>query len=369
MYLKKLNLINFRNYKRVDLSLGSKINVFVGDNAQGKTNILESILVLALTKSFRGSLDSELIRFGAVKSKIKCKVMNEGLLKNLEVSIENGKKGFKVNNTNIYKISDYISNLSVICFSPDDLNIVKDAPSVRRNILNIQISQLSRNYLNTYNEYNKLLKTRNEYLKLLLTSSIADKKYLDIITDKLIEKALIIYNERKLYIDAINENINGIYNDITGDDGLRVCYYPNVDFSSYDVSYMKEKLNDIYQKNYRKELNAGMTLYGPHRDDFSFYLNDNNLKLFGSQGQQRVAIISFKLSEISIFENRHGTKPVLLFDDIFSELDIKKRNRLMKFISNDIQAIITTTDLKNIQKKYLNDSIIFDVENGNIIRK
>lgn len=369
MYLKKLNLINFRNYKKIDLSFGSKINVFVGNNGQGKTNILESIVVLALTKSFRGSLDSEFIRFGAIKSTIRCKIVNEKILKNLEVNIESGKKGFKVNNTIVHKISDYISNVSIICFTPDDLSIVKDSPSIRRNILNIQISQLSRNYLNTYNEYNKLLKTRNEYLKILLTNGIADKKYLDIITDKLIEKSLIIYRERKLYIDSINKNIDKIYEDITGDSGLEILYNPNVDFSNYDVVYMKDKLIDIYQKNYRKELNAGMTLYGPHRDDFSFYLKDQNLKLFGSQGQQRVAIISFKLAEIDIFERTLNTKPILLFDDIFSELDIKKRNKLMKYISNGIQAIITTTDLKNIQKKYLNDSIIFEVDNGNIIRK
>lgn len=369
MYLKKLNLINFRNYKKIDISLGNNINVFIGDNAQGKTNILESIVVLALTKSYRGSLDSELIRIGTEKAKIKATVMNDRVMKKLEVDIENGKKSLKMNDSNIYKVSDYISNLNVICFSPDDLNIIKDAPSIRRNILNIQISQLSKTYLNTYNEYNKLLKTRNEYLKLLLTSSLADKKYLDIITDKLIEKEIIIYRQRIEYIELINKEIDDIYSFITGDSGLRVEYVPNVSFENYDFQEMKSVLSNIYKDNYKRELNSGMTLFGPHRDDFSFFLKEKNLKLYGSQGQQRVAVISYKLSEISIFNDKCGTKPVLLFDDIFSELDIKKRNRLMKFIKDNVQVIITTTDLKNIQKKYLVDSIVFEVEKGNIIRK
>lgn len=369
MYLTSLKLTNFRNYRKIDVSLGRNMNIFLGDNAQGKTNILESIIVLALTKSYRGNLDSELIRFDCSRTKLNCKLIDNTVIKKLEVTLEEGKKILMINNTTIYKVSDYIANLSVISFSPDDLNIIKDSPSVRRNLLNIQISQLSRIYLNTYNEYNKLLKTRNEYLKLLLTSSVADKKYLDIITDKLIDKAIIIYKERKNYIDSVNKNISKIYKEIMDFDGLKVEYSPNVDFISYEYDDMKQKLKYVYDQNYKRELNSGLTLFGPHRDDFSFILNGVSLKSYGSQGQQRMAVISFKLSEIYIFDEKVNSKPVLLFDDIFSELDIKRRNRLMRFISNDIQSIITTTDLKNIQKKYLVNSVIYRVENGNIVRK
>lgn len=369
MYLTNLKLTNYRNYKKVDISLGQNLNIFLGDNAQGKTNILESIIVLGLTKSYRGNLDSELIRFDCGKATIKCKLVDNIMKKKLEVILENGKKTLIVNNNNIYKVSDYISNLNIISFSPDDLDIIKDSPSIRRNLLNIQISQLSRIYLNTYNEYNKLLKTRNEYLKLLLTSSIADKKYLDVITDKLIEKAIIIYKERKKYIDLINKNIEDIYYKIMDCKGLKVIYNCNINFDKFDDDYMRNQMRKIYAYNYKRELNNGLTLFGPHRDDFLFQLNDSDLKLFGSQGQQRIAVISFKLSEIFIFKEVNNTTPILLFDDIFSELDIKRRNRLMKFISADVQSIITTTDLKNIQKKYLVDSVIYRVENGKIERK
>ena len=157
---------------------------------------------------------------------------------------------------------------------------------------------------------------------------------------------------------------------ITNFEGLSIKYVPNIDFSSYDTETLRSSLNHIYQKNYYKELNNGMTLYGPHRDDFVFYLNNNDLRYFGSEGQQKLAIMAFKLAEIPIFNQYCGTDPILLLDDIFSELDIKKRNKLFDFIqNNNIQSFITTTDLKNIQKKYLKNAFIYEVENGNVERK
>lgn len=345
------------------------MNIFVGDNAQGKTNILESIVILALTKSHRLGVNPNIVMFNKKRTKIKGTIKKDKIINKLEVQVSDDDKKLFVNNNQIKKIADYISNLNVIVFSPDDLDIIKGSPNIRRNLLNIQLSQISKVYLNTYNEYNKILKTRNEYLKILYNNSIADKNYLDIITDKLIEKAVIIYQKRYEYINFINENINKFYGDIAGSGDLKIVYVPNILIDDYSIDSITNSLKQIYRKNYLKELNYGMTLFGPHRDDFNFLLNDNNLKFYGSQGQQKLAVISYKLAEISIFQSISGTNPVLLLDDVFSELDIKKRNKLLKIINNGIQSVITTTDLKNINKKYLDKANIFEVKSGNVERK
>ena len=370
MKLTKINLSNFRNYSNVTVSFNSKMNIFIGNNAQGKTNMLEAIVMLALTKSHRIGVNPNIIQFNKSKAIIRGNVKKDRIISKLELIVTDESKKTKVNGDEIKKIADYISNLNVIVFTPDDLEIIKSSPNIRRNLLNIQLSQISKKYLNTYNEYNKLLKTRNEYLKILFNSSIADKDYLDILTDKLIEKAIIIYQKRKEYLDLIDQKIDFYYKEIADVGGLKIVYLPNVEFESYEYEDLRKKLKHIYKKNYVKELNYGMTIYGPHRDDFSFKYNGNDLKFFGSQGQQRLAVLAFKLAEIDVFTDSNGTAPLLLLDDIFSELDLKKRNRLLKFISSrEIQSILTTTDLKNISKKYLDDSYIYEVKNGKIERK
>ncbi len=369
MFLSKINLYNFRNYRKVSVQFGSKMNILIGHNAQGKTNILEAISILALTKSHRGGCEANLIKSGEEKAIIKGRVKTGRILNDLEIQMMDGNKKIQVNSDKVSRLADYISYLNVIIFTPDDLELIKGSPSIRRNFFNIELSQLSKTYLNTYNEYNKILKTRNEYLKLLFTSSIADKNYLDILTDKLVEKAVIIYQERQKFIEQINENLSDIFFDIAGERSLKMVYETNIRFDSFDDVTIKKEMFAIYKKNYEKELNYKMTLYGPHRDDFSIYLANVNLKNFGSQGQQRLAVLATKLSEIPIFERVCNTKPILLLDDIFSELDLTKRKKLLKHINNDIQSIITTTDLKNIQKKYLEDANIYIVEKGNISRK
>lgn len=370
MKVTKINLTNFRNYLDIAIKLNEKMNIFVGDNAQGKTNVLESIVILALTKSHRIVNNPNIITFNKKKSSVEGIIKKDKLISKLKVEITENEKKLYINKSNIKKNADYISNLNVIVFTPDDLEIIKGSPNIRRNLLNIQLSQISKIYLNTYNEYNKILKTRNEYLKILYNNSIADKNYLDIITDKLVEKAVIIYQQRKDYLDLINQNINDNFKEITDCSGLEVKYITNIDLIDYSAENIKKVLKDKLNKNYNRELQYGMTMYGPHRDDFLFNYNNNDIKIYGSQGQQKLAVLCFKLSEINIFKNYSGFYPVLLLDDIFSELDIKKRNNILKLINQfEIQSIITTTDLKSINKKYFDDSYIFEVKNGSIIRK
>ena len=346
------------------------MNIFVGNNAQGKTNILESLVILSLTKSHRLGINPNIIMFNKKKTKIKGVIRKDDIISKLEFEQDEDSKKFYLNNNKINKIADYISNMTTIIFTPDDLEIIKDSPNVRRNLLNIQLSQISKLYLNTYNQYNKILKNRNEYLKILYSNGLADKNYLDILTDKLIEKAVIIYKLRNEYINNINKVISKNYNLISSVGFLEIKYLPNIDVNNYEDEEITKKLKNIINKNYDREIRNGMTLYGPHRDDFLFLLDNKDLKYFGSQGQQRLAVLSFKLSEIGIFEEYTNTKPILLLDDIFSEFDVKKRNNILKYINNcDIQSILTTTDLKNINKRYIKDAYIFEVINGKIERK
>ncbi len=370
MIIRSLRVTNFRSYDRFNITLGSKMNIFIGNNASGKTNILEAIAILGLTKSFRNGLDSDVIKFNRKKASIEGRILNNRQIKDLKIDFLDKNKDIYVNSKKVQKYADYLSNLNIIVFTPNDLDIIKGSPNIRRNLLNMTLSQISYSYLVTYNEYNKILKTRNEYLKILFTNGIADKSYLDILTDKLVEKAVLIYQERYEYLSLINNYISDIYRNITEDIRIiKIEYKPNIIINSYDIESIRRSLSDTYKKNYKRELNAGMTLFGPHRDDFNFIMDNNtDMKIYASEGQQKCAVLSYKLASIPIFKENNGTNPILLLDDIFSELDLNKRNKLLKYVSKDIQSIITTTDLKNISKPTLNNAVIFKVNDGKVER-
>ena len=369
MILRKIKLVNFRNYANLNINFSKNINIIIGDNAQGKTNLLESIYTLALTKSYRTTNDANLIRNNQEKFIVVGEIKDNSVFKKLSVELHNNNKTVKLNDNIINKISDYIGNLYVILSSPDDLQIIKGSPSERRNFLNIEISQLSSNYIKKYNEFNKILKMRNDYLKLLLTNNLSDYSYLDILTNNLIERELDIYIERNNFINNINENLSKIYENIMDISNLKILYQPNIEINDFDRDNLREILKDKYKKNIKREILMGMTLYGPHRDDFTFIIEENDIKIYGSQGQQKIAFIALKFAEIPIFEEKTGTKPVILLDDIFSELDKKKKNRLMKYINDDYQVIITSNDTKDIGKEILMNSKIIKVKDGKIIEK
>ncbi len=360
--------MNYRNLVKQEVEFSKKINIFIGDNAQGKTNLLESIYFLALTKSYRTN-DTNLINKDSLSLKIKGDIRDSGVLKSLTVELSENDKKVKINNNIVNKISDYITNLNVILVSPEDINILQGTPQERRNFLNIELSQISKNYIKKYNEFNKILKIRNNYLKMCYGNLNTDNRYLDSLTENLIEREIDIYQERNNFINLINENVSKIYKDIIGINNFRVIYETNIDFDNFDREYLKEKLINKYKNSLNKEIENGMTLYGPHRDDIKFLIGEDDIKIYGSQGQQKVAIISLKLSEIPIFKNITGSNPIILLDDVFSELDIKTRNKLIKYIDEDIQVIITTNDTKGLNKKFIDSSKIFNVIKGKIIEK
>lgn len=360
MYLKSLKIKNFRNIEKLELELDKNINVFIGNNAQGKTSILESIYVLAFTKSTRVVDELDLINKNSEFSIIKGVVKSDRTNRKMDILLQKNCKTLKINDKVVNKVSEYVSNLNVIMFSPDDLDIIKKSPQVRRNLINIELCQLFPNYMKVLNEYNKVLKIRNEYIR--NNCNNINRDYLDILTDKLIDRALVIMDYRDKFIENINCGISNIFNKIMGIDGLKVIYEKSLNSNN------REDLRKFYYNNYLNELNKKMTLYGPHRDDLSFYLEDDDLKFYGSQGQQRVAVLSFKLAEINLFKECKGFYPIVLLDDIFSELDISKRNKLLKFIRSNIQFIITTTDINNISGKILDKALIFKVKDGKITR-
>ncbi len=357
MYIKSLKIVNFRNIKNLKLDLNKNVNIFIGKNAQGKTSILESIYVLALTKSMKNTFDSNLINKDSDFSFLKCNLDINGKSKEMEVSLESSKKTLKVDGNLEKKVFNYVSMMNVIIFSPEDLDIVKKSPSYRRNLLNIELCQLFSNYTRILNEYNKLLKIRNEYLK----CSNFDEIYFDILTDKLIDRAIVIMKYRDDFIKNINLGIDEIYYKIMKDKGLMVKYEANL--GSFDKGVIKK----LYRDNFDSERAKKLTLFGPHRDDFSFYLGDDDLKLYGSQGQQRVSILSFKLAEIRLFKEVKKSYPIVLLDDIFSELDLEKRKNFLKFIRSNIQFIVTTTDINNISSKVLDKASVFKIKDGNLM--
>ncbi len=367
MYLKKIKLYNFRNYKSIQVTLTKGINIIYGQNAQGKTNLLESIYVLGLTKSHRSFIDSSLINNNGEYLTIEGIVNKNKLDDKLNIYIDSKSKILKYNDNNIKKVSDYISLMNIIIFSPDDLEIVKGSPINRRKYLDLELSQLYSNYYILMSEYNKILKLRNEYLRRINKKISVDKNYLNILTNYLIDKSIMIYKLRLKYIKKVNEICDSIYKDIMNLDDFKIVYKPSIDIDLNDLE-LKKILQQEYLNKLDYDIKTCMTNIGPHKDDIEFFLGDKNLKYYGSQGQQRVAILAFKLSEIEIFKKYKETTPILLLDDIFSELDDVKKNNLLKYISKNVQTIITTTDLNNLDSKLIKKSKLFHVDNGKIVK-
>ena len=358
MEITSLKLINFRNFKTIELNFSKNRNIIIGNNGVGKTNIVEAIFVLALTKSFRTNEDSVLINENNNLFKIDGNVKST-FINNYKVIYQDGIKVVKINNNKINKFSDYISNINVILFSINDLKLVKDTPSTRRKLINLEISQLDNNYIKYLNYYNKVLKQRNFYLKSMYKENI-NYDYLSIIDKQLIDYGLKIRDIRLKFIEKINLVISDIYLKLGGSNNLNIYY--KSDYLNLD----KESIINIYKKNINKDINFGSTQFGIHKDDFIFYMDDQEIKNFASEGQQKNSIIAFKLAELEVFKNKKGEYPILILDDLFSELDISKIEKILNYINNDIQTFITTTDLKKIKKRYLKSTKIFELKDGEV---
>ena len=353
MLITNIELQNFRNYKNLNLKLNNGINIFYGDNAQGKTNIIESIFLCSIGRSFRTSKEKEVITIGEDFSKINIQYEKRDRNGNIKYEISD-RKSIEINGVKIKKLSELLGNINVVIFTPDDINIIKGGPAGRRKFLDIMIGQLKPAYVYNLNMYLKYLEQRNNYLKQIKIEDKSDEM-LEIWNEKLAEYAEKVYNYRIKFINLIQEKINYIHKDITDQK-------ENIEIEYISDYVNKEQFKKLLENSKKNDIFRGFTTKGIHKDDFLIKINDKLVSTYGSQGQHRTAILSLKICELQVIYDEIGEYPILLLDDFMSELDEKRRNSLLENIKN-IQVIITCTEKMNLDN--LNHNSYY-VRNGEI---
>ncbi len=358
MFINRLCLKNYRNIDFADLKLKDGVNVFYGNNGNGKTNLLESVYMCSTGRSHRTHNDRELIGFNHEAAHIQIYINKKNITDRIDIHLKKDKKkGAAVNNLPITKLGELFGVLNTVIFTPEDLALIKSGPSERRRFMDIELCQISNVYYYELQQYYKVLKQRNNLLKILQK----DNKLIDTIfvwDEQLVNFGEKIIKKRENFINAINKISSKIYKDITGgEERLDILYKKNVSENEF-----KNKI----KKNTEKDIFLGSTSYGPHKDDIFFLINKMNAKEYGSQGQQRCAVLSAKLAEIELIKARMNRRPVLLLDDVLSELDKKRQNYLIRSVKN-IQTIITCTHIDDIIEKMADNSNFFYVEKGNIV--
>ena len=356
MYIKKVKLENFRNYDNLEVEFKKDFNLIYGNNAQGKTNILEAIYLSAIGKSFQTNKDSEMIKIGKEKAKVEIEYETKDREGKITVEIAD-KKTFLINGIKQKKISDIIGKINIVLFYPDNIDIIKGGPAERRRFLDIMISQLKPNYIHILNKYLKTLDQRNAYLKQIKFDN-KSKDMLEIWDESLSELSYQIYTYRSEYIQKIKEKIKVIHNKITN------CGQQDEKIEISFISSGKSQ-KDFYEnllRNRENDIRKGYTSTGSHRDDFDIYINDKKVNVYGSQGQQRTSVLSLKLTELNIIQDEIEEPPILLLDDFMSELDENRRNNLTNAIENN-QVFITCTDKILVEEK---NNTIYHIENAKL---
>ncbi|MFC0273056.1 DNA replication/repair protein RecF [Metabacillus herbersteinensis] len=368
MFIKELTLKNYRNYDELDIHFENKVNVILGENAQGKTNVMEAIYVLAMAKSHRTSNDKELIRWDQEYAKIEGRVEKYNTSSSLQLVISKKGKKAKLNFLEQQKLSQYVGAMNVIMFAPEDLNLVKGSPQVRRRFIDMEIGQVSPIYLHDLSRYQKVLQQRNHYLKLLQIRKQTDQAMLDVLTIQLCEVAAKIIKKRLQFINQLQKWAEPIHSGISrGLESLTIQYKPSVEVSEdQDMSKMIEVLHLKFDKIREKEIDRGVTLAGPHRDDLEFFVNQRDVQTYGSQGQQRTTALSLKLAEIELIHAEIGEYPILLLDDVLSELDDYRQSHLLNTIQGKVQTFVTTTSVEGIDHQTLNEAATFHIEAGKL---
>ncbi len=357
MKIYDLDLYNFRNYSRQKIVLSEGINFFVGDNGSGKTNLLESIYFLSLAKSYKTN-ENNLIKFDCDFTRIISNFEASNKINSVKMIISKSGKKVTFNGSEIIKLSDYIGKLNVLSFLPEDINIIKGSPKDRRYFIDMILGQIDKNYLIELSRYKKLIKQRNEILKGISENRKYDNNLLDVISQQAAESAEKIVKLRQIFVEKVNYHLNVVYKKISNNKEIfKFNYLPSVENDILNFWKTKQKMDVILK----------MTNFGPHRDDYIFEIDENNSRDISSQGEQRIMIISLILAISEIIKKQKHENPVLLLDDVFSELDYYRQNRLMDYISKyDMQVIVTTTNINDIKKDIINKSKIFMVNDGKI---
>ena len=360
MFVSTLQIADYRNIEWADVELKNGINILYGQNAQGKTNFLESVYMCSTGRSHRTKFDRELVKFDKKESHVRVYVQKNNTSEKIDVHIKkDDKKGVAVNGIPLKKLGDLFGTLYGVIFSPEDLQLIKSSPGERRKFMDIELCQLSNVYYYNLQQYYKILKQRNNLLK-EITKKPSLEETLFVWDSQLIDFGRKIIESRRKFILKINEIASKKHDEITnGSEKLVVEYKPNTDEENFEKKLTENIKRDIY---------LGSTSVGPHKDDISFLINGSEVKTYGSQGQQRTAALSAKLAEIEIIKTETGETPVLLLDDVLSELDEGRQYYLMESIK-DIQTIITCTGIEDSIKKYVKKAAVFNVENGIIKRE
>ncbi len=359
MIIESLELKNYRNYGELHLDFDPGTNVLYGDNAQGKTNILEALYVCSTTKSHRGSRDREIIEFGEEESHIRMNLRKDGVPVRIDMHLKkNRPKGVAVNGVPIRRASELFGVAHVVFFSPEDLNLIKNGPAERRRFIDLELCQLDKIYVNALISYNRVLIQRNKLLKeLSFRPDYGDT--LDVWDQQLISYGREVIRLRRAFIARLDAMIRPIHQDLSGGrEELEIRYEPDCP---------EEELEETVEKNRGQDLRQKTTLAGPHRDDIGFYVNGMNIRRFGSQGQQRTAALSLKLAEIELVKKTVRDDPVLLLDDVLSELDGSRQEHLLSGIRH-IQTVITCTGLDDFVSHCFQIDRIFRVKNGTVDR-
>lgn len=371
MILNDLSLIQYRNYSELALSFGKGLNILIGENAQGKTNLLESVYALAMTKSHRTSNEQELIQWGKSEASIRG-TLERGTGK-LPLEIIFSKKGrkTKVNHIEQKKLSDYIGQMNVVLFAPEDLSLVKGGPQLRRKFLDMELGQINPIYLHDLVQYQGVLKQRNRYLKLLAEKKQEDTVYLDVLTDQLAEFGSRVLAERFKYIERLELLADQFHQKISHQKETLGIEY--VSSFGADKKLKAEEIQLAFLEKLKasrsRELFKQSTLAGPHRDDIIFLVNGKETQSFGSQGQQRTTVLSVKLAEINLMKEETGEYPILLLDDVMSELDEARQLQLLETIEGKVQTFLTTTTIDNLKNKISVKPEVFHVKQGSIERE
>ena len=370
MYIEQLELRNYRNYESIEVNFENKVNVILGENAQGKTNIMESIYVLAMAKSHRTSNDKDLIRWDEEYAKIKGRIQKYNGALPLELILSKKGKRAKCNHLEQQKLSQYVGNMNVVMFAPEDLHLVKGSPQVRRRFIDMEIGQVSPVYLHDISLYQKILQQRNHYLKQLQTRKQKDQTMLDVLTEQFIEVAVKIAKKRFEFIQLLESWAKPIHSGISRNlETLEIVYKPSLDVSD-DQEW--SKMVEVYEQKFEgireREIERGVTLVGPHRDDLQFIVNGRDVQTFGSQGQQRTTALSVKLAEIELIHSEIKEYPILLLDDVLSELDDYRQSHLLNTIQGRVQTFVTTTNVDGIDHQTLNEATTFEVDAGTMKR-
>ena len=357
MIVKSLELNNFRNYKNLNICFDQGTNILYGDNAQGKTNVLESVYLGGTTRSHKGSKDREMIRFGQEEAHIRIIVEKHEMEHQIDFHLKkNSSKGIAVNRIPIRRAGDLFGILNLVFFSPEDLNIIKDGPARRRGFLDMELSQLDKIYLDDLTKYNKVLKQRNQLLKDICFHPDLEAT-LDVWDEQLVTYGSRIVKRRQDFTRELNMLVSDIHYKISGKrERLVVDYEPGCEAENFTRELKNSRSRDM---------KMGVTSVGPHRDDISFSINGTDIRLYGSQGQQRTSALSLKLAEIELVKRVIGDTPVLLLDDVLSELDSNRQNYLLNSI-NDIQTMITCTGLDEFVKNRFQINKVFYVKEGTI---